>query len=71
MWKAATESEPFREFLKDPSIPKPDKQAALDGILGKMGVSDLTKNFFSTPCNARLSSKQCPHGSEGAKEPRL
>lgn len=44
--KAAEDSEQLRHFMKDPSIPRGPKQAALDAILAKLGVNDLTKNFF-------------------------
>lgn len=43
---AAEESDEFRDFLKDPSIPRSSKQDALDAVLSGLQVSDLTKNFF-------------------------
>lgn len=53
---AAEESEEFRNFLKDPSIPKQSKQEALDAVLDGLKVSDLTKNFFGVLTeNNRLS----------------
>ena len=46
IWNTAAESKDFREFLKDPSIPKREKQASLDAVLGELKVGELTHNFM-------------------------
>lgn len=39
-------SSEFEQFLYDPSIPKNKKVPALNAILDKMGVNEVTKHFF-------------------------
>ncbi|KAK9800887.1 hypothetical protein WJX73_006159 [Symbiochloris irregularis] len=46
VWNTAADSENFRKFLKDPSIPKKEKAASLDAILKDLEIGDLTRNFF-------------------------
>ncbi|KAK9842282.1 hypothetical protein WJX81_004496 [Elliptochloris bilobata] len=46
VYKLATESDDFAQFLRDPSIPKSQKSAALQEVLNDAKVSDITKNFF-------------------------
>lgn len=41
-----TESPEFEQFIYDPSIPKNKKVPALNAILGKMEISEVTKQFF-------------------------
>jgi len=36
-------------MMKDPSIPKAPKMEALGAVLAKLGVNELTTNFFSEP----------------------
>ena len=46
MYNLTGESAEFEQFLYDPSIPKNKKVPALNAILEKMEVSDVTKHFF-------------------------
>lgn len=59
------ESDEFEQFLYDPSVPKNKKVPALNAILEKMEVNEVTKHFFgriglmvanlpSCPCKAEL-----------------
>ena len=52
VWKMASESEEFAQFLRDPSVPRKQKSAVLQDVLNSAKVSDLTKNFFSAPPRA-------------------
>ena len=58
--KAADTSEQLRDFMKDPSIPRGPKQEALDAVLGKIGVSDLTQNFFGKSIASASYSPKAP-----------
>ena len=46
IYNLSGESAEFEQFLDDPSIPKNKKVPALNAILEKMEVSDVTKHFF-------------------------
>lgn len=46
--KMMADSQDFSTFVFDPSLPRKAKIEGLDGVLGKMGASDLTKNFMRT-----------------------
>eukprot|EP00887_Chlorella_sp_A99_P000940 scaffold5.g940.t1 len=49
-------SDDFRRLVHDPSIPRRDKTTALQAVLEKMGVQDLTRNFVGLLAeNNRLS----------------
>jgi F-type H+-transporting ATPase subunit O len=45
--ETAVTSDAFRAMMKDPSIPKGPKMDALGTVLSKLGVNELTTNFFS------------------------
>lgn len=45
----AETNDDFANFLKDPSVPKKTRVAAIEDIFGKAGFSDLTKNFLCEP----------------------
>lgn len=49
VWKLASESEEFAQFLRDPSVPKKQKSKVLQDVLSDVKVSELTKNFFRAP----------------------
>ena len=44
------ESAEFEQFLYDPSVPKNKKVPALNAILDKMEVNEVTKHFFGEYC---------------------
>ena len=46
VWNTAAKSKEFRNFLKDPSIPKREKAESLDAVLGELQISEITKRFF-------------------------
>lgn len=46
VYNLSGESAEFGQFLEDPSIPKNKKVPALNAILEKMEVSDVTKHFL-------------------------
>lgn len=43
----AERSPDFNDFLRDPSIAKSNRLAAIKDIFGEMGYTDITKNFLS------------------------
>lgn len=49
VYKLSKKSDEFAQFLRDPSVPKPQKAAVLQDVLDSAKVSDITKNFFSAP----------------------
>ena len=46
VYNLSGQSAEFGQFLEDPSIPKNKKVPALNAILDKMEVSDVTKHFL-------------------------
>ena len=46
IYSLSGESAEFEQFLEDPSIPKNKKIPALNAILEKMEVNNVTKHFF-------------------------
>ena len=55
------ESDEFEQFLYDPSIPKNKKVPALNAILEKMEINEVTKHFFGKTYHtvADLPSRLC------------
>ena len=49
VWNTAARSKEFRDFLKDPTIPKKAKSEGLNAVLTELKVSELTKRFFGKP----------------------
>lgn len=54
------ESDEFEQFLYDPSVPKNKKVPALNAILEKMEVNEVTKHFFGRPCLVVAHLPSCP-----------
>ena len=48
------ESSEFEQFLYDPSVPKNKKVPALNAILDKMEVNEVTKHFFGANCTLAI-----------------
>lgn len=53
------ESAEFEQFLYDPSVPKNKKVPALNAILDKMEVNEVTKHFFGENCRELLLLGSC------------
>ena len=48
VYNLTTTSPEFDQFVNDPSIPKSKKIPAMDAILEKLEVNEVTKHFFGT-----------------------
>lgn len=48
IWNTAARSKEFRNFLKDPSIPKGEKDEGLQAVLKDLKVSEITQRFMGT-----------------------
>ena len=59
MYKLSKKSDEFAQFLRDPSVPKPQKAAVLQDVLDSAKVSDITKNFFSAPAFCHPLGSAC------------
>lgn len=46
IWNTAARSKEFRNFLKDPSIPKGEKDEGLQAVLKDLKVSEITQRFM-------------------------
>lgn len=54
-----SDSKDFSAFVNDPSVPRNAKVDGVHAVLGKMGASDITKNFVNLLCdNNRLEELQ-------------
>lgn len=51
------ESSEFEQFLYDPSVPKNKKVPALNAILDKMEVNEVTKHFFGESCRMEIGCR--------------
>ena len=74
VWKLASESEEFAQFLRDPSVPKKQKSKVLQDVLSDVKVSELTKNFFRAPllsCASRDRTRAANFASHPTVSMRL
>ena len=50
----------FNDFVKDPTISRPRKAAALDAVLEKRGYSQVTRDFMGAPPSFLAACALCP-----------